>query len=102
MRAWRDPLVDAYVERYVAWREECRHLRGAYQRRTVSGALDRDPVRAHLVQREHERDRLAFGAYRAALDREEKAAGVYELTAEQIARRARRRVRRLPKVRPSA
>lgn len=77
MRAWRDPLVDAYVERYVDWREECGHLKGAYQRWTVSGALDRD---------------LAFSAYCAALDREEKAAGVYELMAEQIARRARRRV----------
>jgi hypothetical protein len=77
MRAWRDPLVDAYVERYVDWREECDHLKSAYQRWTVSGALDRD---------------LAFGAYRAALDREEKAAGVYELMAEQIARRVRPRV----------
>ena len=72
---WRDPLVDAYIESYVEWREECVHLRGAYDRWVISGALDRD---------------LAFRAYRAALDREERGAVVYELRAELLARRARR------------
>jgi hypothetical protein len=69
----RDPLVDAYVESYVEWREECLHLRGAYHRWMVSEALDRN---------------LAFWAYQAALDREEKGAVVHELRAEQLARRA--------------
>jgi hypothetical protein len=72
---WRDSLVDAYVESYVEWREECVHLRVAYHRWMVSGALDRD---------------LAFRAYRAALDREEKGAVVHELRAQRLARRARR------------
>jgi hypothetical protein len=76
MRAWPDPLVDAYVERYVDWLEERDHLRDAYRRWTVSGDLDRD---------------LAFRAYRAALEREEKAADAYELMASEIARRGRHR-----------
>jgi hypothetical protein len=67
-RAWRDLHVDAYIESYVEWREECEDLRGAYHRWAVCGRLDRD---------------LAFRAYRAALDREEKAALVYEFTASR-------------------
>jgi hypothetical protein len=70
---WRDRLIDAYTESYVEWREECADLHGAYQRWAVSVPRDRD---------------LAFLAYRAALDREEKAALVYELNVEQLARRA--------------
>jgi hypothetical protein len=48
-------------------------LRGAYRRWALSDERDPD---------------LAFLAYRAAPDREEKAALVCELVAEQLARRA--------------
>jgi malonyl CoA-acyl carrier protein transacylase len=72
-RGRRDRLVDAYVEGYVQWREGCADLHSAYQRWADSGPHDRD---------------LAFLAYRAALDREEKAALVYEHTVRELARRA--------------
>ena len=68
---WRDRLIDAYIESYVEWREGCADLHGAYRRWSLSEPPDRD---------------LAFLAYRAALDREEKAALVYERVAEQLAR----------------
>jgi hypothetical protein len=71
---WRDRLIDACIESYVEWREGCADLHGAYQRWTGSVSRDRD---------------LAFLAYRAALDREEKAALVYELLVGQLARGAR-------------
>ena len=70
---WRDRLTDAYIESYVDWREGCADVDTAYRRWALSEPRDRD---------------LAFLAYRAALDREEKAALVYELIAEQVARRA--------------
>jgi hypothetical protein len=70
---WRDRLTDSYIESYVEWREECADVHTAYRRWARSEPRDRD---------------LAFLAYRAALDREEKAALVYELIAEQILRRA--------------
>jgi hypothetical protein len=69
----RNRLTDAYIESYVEWREGCADLHGAYRRWVLSEPRDRD---------------LAFLAYRAALDREEKAAFVYELVAEQLAPRA--------------
>jgi hypothetical protein len=68
-RAGRDLRIDAFIESYVQWREECEDLRDAYERWAVCGRLDRD---------------LAFRAYRAALDREEKAALVHEFTAERL------------------
>jgi hypothetical protein len=70
---WRDRLIDTYIESYVEWREGCADLYWAYRSWTLSEPPDRD---------------LAFLAYRAALDREEKAARVYELAAGQLARRA--------------
>ena len=70
---WRDRLTDAYIESYVDWREGCADVHTAYRRWTLSDPRDRD---------------LAFLAYRAALDREEKAALVYERITEQIVRRA--------------
>jgi hypothetical protein len=70
----RELLVDAYIDSYVEWCEECEDLWGAYHRWAVCGRLDRD---------------LAFRAYRAALDREEKAALVHEFTAERLASRRR-------------
>jgi hypothetical protein len=56
----------------VEWREGCADLHGAYRRWALSELPDRG---------------LAFLTYRAAPDREEKAARVYELVAEQLARR---------------
>lgn len=70
---WRDRLIDAYIESYVEWREGCADLHGAYRRWALSEPRDRD---------------LAYLAYRAALDREEKAALVYQHIAGQVARRA--------------
>lgn len=69
----RDRLIDAYIESYVDWREVSADVHTAYRRWSLSEPRDRD---------------LAFLAYRAALDREEKAALAYELIAEQVARRA--------------
>jgi hypothetical protein len=75
-RGWNDPLVHAHIESCLEWREECDHLHGAYRRWAVAAALDRD---------------LAFHAYRAALDREEKAAlVVQQRMAEEVRGRARR------------
>jgi hypothetical protein len=67
----RERLVDAFVESYVEWREGCDDLERAYQRWAGSAPVDRE---------------LAFLAYRAALDREEKAAHVHELRADALAR----------------
>jgi hypothetical protein len=72
---WRDRLIDAFVESYVEWREGCADLHGAYRRGSLSEPRDRG---------------LAFLAYRAALDCEEKAALVHEVIAGQLARRADR------------
>jgi hypothetical protein len=60
---WRDPRIDRLIDSYVAWREECETVEAAYERWSES-----------------ERS-LAYAAYRAALDREAKAAGVYRLAA---------------------
>jgi hypothetical protein len=69
----RERLVDAFIESYLEWREGCDDLERAYQRWTGSATVDRD---------------LAFLAYRAALDREEKAAHVHEMRAGELARQA--------------
>ncbi len=61
-------LIDALLERYVSWREECRGVRQAYQRWAVSDRCQRA---------------LAYAVYVAALDREEQAARAY---ADQIDR----------------
>ena len=58
--------VDALIELYVCWREECREVRQAYQ---WWGDSDRE----HRT--------LAYAGYLAALDREEQAARAY---ADQI------------------
>ena len=64
-----DPwTVDALLERYVYWREECIEVRETYRRWAGSERLQRG---------------LAHGAYLAALDREELAARAY---ADQIER----------------
>jgi hypothetical protein len=55
-------LVDEAIDAYVDWREERASVWDAYSRWTS----------AHVVD-----SPLAFSAYRAALDREERAADVY-------------------------
>ena len=67
--AWRDPRVDALIDTYVEWREECETVETAYEQ-----WIDSEPA-------EHA---LAYAAYGAALDREEKAAIVYQLVATRL------------------
>jgi len=62
------------MDRYAEWREECEAVHKAYERWTGSERA----VRA-----------LAYAAYRAALDREEKAAAVYRVAAAQLVGAAR-------------
>jgi hypothetical protein len=58
----RPELIDVMMDMYVDWREECIALRKAYERWSS----------VRLAERE-----LAFAAYRAALDREDRASAVY-------------------------
>jgi hypothetical protein len=67
--AWPDARVDALIDTYAEWREECEAVHRAYGRWTGSERA----VRA-----------LAYAAYRAALDREEKAAAVYQVAAARL------------------
>jgi hypothetical protein len=55
-------LVDAAVVTYTQWRRECAAVRNAYRRWKSASAFDRP---------------LAFEAYKAALDREARAARLY-------------------------
>lgn len=68
--AWRDAEVDALIERYVEWREECSAVETAYGRWAGSGRRDRA---------------LTYAAYHAALEREEKAATVYQSAVTRLA-----------------
>ena len=70
----RDPRIDALMDSYVEWREECETVETGYEQWTQSERCDR---------------RLAYAAYRAALDREEKAAAVYRLAATRLVSAAR-------------
>jgi 5-methylthioribose kinase len=54
--------VDETIDAYVDWREECTHVREAYRRWLSAEGAD---------------VALAFRAYVAALDREERASEVY-------------------------
>ena len=54
--------VDALLESYLAWREGCDAVWQAYERSVDATRQER---------------RLAHAAYLAALDREERAAGIY-------------------------
>ena len=58
----RPELIDVMMDMYVDWREECIALRKAYERWSS----------VRLAER-----KLAFAAYRAALDREDRASAVY-------------------------
>ena len=62
-------LVDAMIDDYVSWREECVSVESAYE--NWSRAPRRDAT-------------LAFTAYLAALDREEHAAATYRRRVEQV------------------
>jgi hypothetical protein len=62
-------FVDDYFGAWVCWREACEDVRSAYKRWARCGAAQRG---------------LAFASYRAALDREEQAAGVYSALTDRI------------------
>ncbi|HEU4979161.1 MAG TPA: hypothetical protein VFT42_09730 [Solirubrobacteraceae bacterium] len=72
---WRRRLIDTYIESYVDWRERCADVRRAYQGWTLSEPRDCG---------------WAFRVYRAALEREERAALAHERAVAQFDRRARR------------
>lgn len=62
-------FVDELMDHYVSWREACAAVSAAYE------GYERAP--------RHEQ-RLAFGAYLAALDREALAAGTYQGAVQRI------------------
>src|SRR2546421_12583880 len=62
-------LVDEAIDAYVDWREACVAVSDAYQRWAQACSADAG---------------LAFGRYRAALDREERASRVYASLVTQI------------------
>jgi hypothetical protein len=64
-------LGDILVDLYVDWREECINVQASYDRW-------RDATRHDQA--------AAFAAYRAALDREERAAGAYAELIRRVAR----------------
>ena len=66
---WLDP---EFVESYSLWREASGAVRTAYDHWASSASPDR---------------LLAWSAYRAALDREERAAHTYQASAQRIAGR---------------
>lgn len=63
--------IDALLECYVSWREECQEVELTYQRWTRSA---------------REQRRLAYAAYVAALDREDRAASTYAEHVERVSR----------------
>src|SRR5918996_3571835 len=65
----RPELIDALMEAYVEWREECATLRRAYERWLSFPTWERE---------------LAFAAYTAALDREQQASIVYSNWIERV------------------
>ena len=69
----RDAAADALIDSYVAWREASSDVRAAYRRWSAARSPDRE---------------LAFAGYRAALQQEEHAAGVYQRCIERLRRSA--------------
>jgi hypothetical protein len=63
-------LVDALIEHYVSWREECAAVASSYENWNRAESGDRT---------------LAFSAYVAALDREELAAASYRRLIAEVA-----------------
>jgi hypothetical protein len=72
-RTERDILIDDAVDAYVDWREQSAAVEAAYRRWTVS---------------ERGESALAFAAYVAALDREERASSFYARILELASARA--------------
>jgi hypothetical protein len=66
----RRALVDRMLDEYISWREECSCVAFSHARWNRAAS--------------HERS-LAFGAYVAALDREERAATVYRELIDRLA-----------------
>jgi hypothetical protein len=62
-------LVDAFIESYVSWREQCAEVQSAYDR-WISG---------------RDESGLAFSIYNAELDLEERAARAYRGSTERLA-----------------
>lgn len=62
------------MDSYVEWREESETVEAAYERWSES---------------ERPQRRLAYAAYRAALDREEKAAAAYRVASARLVDEAR-------------
>jgi hypothetical protein len=67
--------ADEYLDTYVSWREECDRVHAAYERWNRSPREDRG---------------AAFAVYRAALERDNRAAAVHSDSAAQLEERARR------------
>jgi hypothetical protein len=65
--------VAEFLKSYVRWREGCEAVRGAYERWV--GVEERDRA-------------VAFAAYHAALDQEERAARAYRQCVDGLACRA--------------
>jgi hypothetical protein len=63
--------IDGFIESYVAWLEECEAAHSSYRCWRECGRENRA---------------FAFVAFQAALDREEKAARVYEQRTESLGR----------------
>jgi hypothetical protein len=63
--------TDAFLERYVEWREACLELRWTQRRWSAAAPVDR---------------RIAFAAHRASLEREAAAAEAYATASEQVSR----------------
>jgi hypothetical protein len=62
-------LIDAFIESYVSWREQCAEVQSAYDR-WISG---------------RDESGLAFSIYNAELDLEERAARAYRDSTERLA-----------------
>jgi hypothetical protein len=65
-----DHLIDEMIDVYVIWRESCVAVTTSYENWSRAGRDDRE---------------LAFSAYVAALDREERAAAIYQDLAQRVA-----------------
>ena len=70
----RSALADEFLESYVRWREACEDVGAAYRRWMNSMPAQRG---------------LGFAAYRAALDREERASRVHSEWAARVGSLAR-------------
>jgi hypothetical protein len=65
----RSRLADEFIESYVCWREACEDVSAAYRHWAACNPQQRD---------------LGFATYRAALEREERAAGIHSEWTERL------------------